>query len=299
MSDYPEWRSSKDQASIRNLLPKSKADIKNVFIFKSENLGKSIGVNEIKIKNEPHLIISNQETGKIVLMLHGCHYSDIRKLFLSEEAACSIVETVTSSLSISNKYSKLCNDIFVNACFIIDKFSIIRYLLWCCQKVRIRQQAHQKEASIYCKKSLRNGETSLQILAWSRSLLSKFPQSWTAIQYDRAKALFEEFPVIEKAYMKCLSFRNIMERGRSCDILKIKKELQVWLKAVEGDKINEILMFKTMVYNNMAFILNYFRYGATNSASYNLNKKIQHLANKHNTKNNKYFLYFLIERELS
>ncbi|SHE89983.1 Transposase [Dysgonomonas macrotermitis] len=245
------------------------------------------------------MIISNQETGKIVLMLHGCRYSDIRNLLLSEEDACSAVETVTCSLSISNKYSKLCNDIFVNACFIIDKFSIIRYLLWCCQEVRIRQQTHPKEAYIYCKKSLRNGETSLQVLAWSRSLLCKFPQSWTAIQSDRAKALFEEFPVIEKAYMKCLSFRNIMERGRSCDILKIKKELQVWLKAVEDDKINEMLMFKTMVYNNMAFILNYFRYGATNSASYNLNKKIQHLANKHNTKNNKYFLYFLIERELS
>ncbi|GHV15669.1 hypothetical protein FACS1894169_07810 [Bacteroidia bacterium] len=293
MSDYPKWRSSKYQTTIRNLLPESKKDVKNIFIFKTENLGKSIGINEIKIKNEHHLFISNQETGKIVLMLHGCRYSDIRNLLLSEEDACSIVETVTSSLSISNKYSKLCKDIFVNACFIIDKFSIIRYLLWCCQKVRIRQQID------YCKKSLRNGETSLQVLAWSRSLLSKFPQSWTVIQSDRAKALFEEFPVIEKAYMRCLSFRNIMERDRSCDILKIKKELQVWLKVVEDDKINEMLMFKTMVTNNMSFILNYFRYGTTNSASYNLNKKIQHLANKHNTKNDEYFLYFLIERELS
>lgn len=293
MSDYPEWRSTKDQTSIQNLLPESKADIKNIFIFKPENLGKSIAINETRIKNECHLIISNQETGKIVLMLHGCCYSDILNLLLSEEDACSIVETVTSSLSISNKYSKLCNDIFVNACFIIDKFSIIRYLLWCCQKIRIRQQTD------YCKKSLRNGETSLQVLAWSRSLLSKFPQSWTAIQSDRAKALFEEFPVMEKAYMRCLSFRNIMERDRSCDILKIKKELQVWLKAVEDDKINEMLMFKSMVTNNMSFILNYFRYGTTNSASYNLNKKIQHLANKHNTKNDRYFLYFLIERELS
>lgn len=299
MSDYPKWRSSKYQTTIRNLLPESKEDVKNIFIFKSENLGKSIAINETRIKNEHHLIISNQKTGKIVLMLHGCCYSDIRNLLLSEEDACSIVETVTSSLSISNKYSKLCNDIFVNACFIIDKFSIIRYLLWCCQKVRIRQQAHQKEASRYCKKSLRNGETSLQVLAWSRSLLSKVPQNWTAIQYDRAKTLFEEFPVIEKAYIKCLSFRNIMERGRSCDILKIKKELQVWLKAVENDKIYEMLMFKTIVTNNMVFILNYFRYGITNSASYNLNKKIQHLTNKHNTKNDKYFLYFLIERELS
>lgn len=112
--------------------------------------------------------------------------------------------------------------------------------------------------------------------------------------------LFQNYPVIQKAYEECLYFRRIMEgEGGEKNIVRIKKDLLLWMKIVENDNIDEMLIFKKIVGRNIHYILNHFRYNTTNSVAYSLHNKIQCLINSSRVNEEKERLYYLVEKELS
>ena len=105
-------------------------------VYKSENFGVSMAIDEKQIGEEMHTIISNRETGKIALMARSMRYEDLRKLLDEDSVDCRVVETLTRDLS--PLYAKVGNDLFFNSSPIADKFHIIRSLTDACQDVRVR-----------------------------------------------------------------------------------------------------------------------------------------------------------------
>ena len=239
-------------------------DTVRVPICKPDNFGKSMSIDEKQIGEEIHTILSNQETGKIALVVRSMRYVDIEKLLDKESLVCRQVETLTRDLSAL--YAKVGNELFVNSSAIADKFHIIRSLMEACQDVRVRLRqdllkerrlqhtAHkkkEKERKKECQDSgkeyvcqafewdeekLSNGETILEALARARYLLFKYQDDWTRSLYNRAKALFEKYPEIKKVYDRCCEFRNWMKKenvGRSTRLLK--DELKMWFRKVEAD----------------------------------------------------------------
>jgi len=297
-------------------------------LFKQENFGKSMAVDEKQIGEEMHTIVSNRETGKIALMARSLRYEDLQELLDRESKTCREVETLTRDLS--PLYAKVGNELFFNSSPIADKFHIIRSLLESCQDVRVRLRqdllrerrlqhaVHKKEEKErkkecqalgkeyvsepfrYKEEKLSNGETVLESLARSRYLLFKYPDDWTASQRKRACSLFEKFPDIEKVYRRCCQFRDWMKKenvGRSISLLK--QQLQVWIKNVEQDDVDEMLNFASIIERNMLPVLNYFRFGATNALAENINSKIQRFIMINQGTRDREFFYFRLAKYFS
>jgi transposase len=297
-------------------------------IYKPENFGKNMAIDEKQIGEEMHTILSNRETGKIALMARSMQYTDLQKLLDTESMICRNVETLTRDLS--PLYAKVGNELFFNASAIADKFHIIRSLLEACQDVRVRFRqdllrerrvkyaAHKKQEKErkkeclntgkeyisqpfkYSEEILANSETALEALARSRYLLFKYSNDWTPSQQKRASALFERFPEIKKVYLRCCEFRDWMKKENigKCMLL-IKQEFREWKQKVENDDVDEMLNFKSVIERNLLPVLGYFRNGATNAIAENINAKIQRFITINQGTRDREFFYFRVKKYFS
>jgi Transposase and inactivated derivatives len=306
----------------------SKGETVRVPIFKKENIGKEMAIDEKQIGEEMHTIVSNRKTGKIALMVRSMRYYDIARLLNKEDIDCRKVEVLTRDLS--SLFAKVGNDLLPNASHVADKFHIIRSLLDSCQAVRVRlrqdvlrdkrlkHEAHKKQEKIrkkeclangteYVKQTfkyedglLANGESLLEGLARSRYLLFKYSGDWTASQRDMALALFERYPEIKKVYNKACQFRDWMKTENvGKPIYLLKQKLEDWIRGVEEDDIDEMLNFKSLVERNLLPILNYFRFGATNAMAENINSRIQRFIMINQGTRDREFFYFRLANYFS
>jgi transposase len=297
-------------------------------IYKEENFGASMAIDEKQIGEEMHTIISNRETGKIALLVRSLQYRDLQHLLNKESIPCRQVETLTRDLS--PLYAKVGNELFFNSSPVADKFHIIRSVLEACQDVRIRLRqdvlrerrlqygAHKKQekerkkecqtsgkeyikqAFKYDEETLSNKETVLEALARSRYLLFKYPDDWTLTQRKRADAVFERFPEISKVYDRCCQFRDWMKKENVSQSMRLlKAELYAWMQKVDKDDIDEMLNFKSLIERNLLPVLNYFRFGATNAIAENINSRIQRFIMINQGTRDREFFYFRLQKYFS
>ena len=278
-------------------------------IFRQENFGKQMAIDEKQIGEEMHTIISNRETGKIAVLAQSVSSLPLKKLLEQYPQACREVEVVTRDMSVT--YTKVCNDVFENASQVADKFHVVRDLMETIQAVRIRYRqeilreqrlARQKrkqskdnqiEGEQVAECELSNGETALEALARSRYLLFKYRNDWTCSQANRADALFEKYPEIEKAYNLACHFRSWIKSenvGKRMGL--ITAELNQWFRYVDEAEIEELLNFKNTIERNILSVLNYFRFGATNAMAENLNSRIQRFIMINQGSRHREFFYF-------
>lgn len=297
-------------------------------ILKPENIGANMAVDEKKIGEDMHTVLSNRDTGKIAMLATTIRAHELQKAIASIGDKAAVVETMTRDMS--STYARFGDEVFFNASQIADKFHIIKDLLESCQAVRIRyrqealrekrikyeehkQQEKQKriqcrtEEKPYIKKkfsykeeTLNNGDTLMEALARSRYLLFKFRGDWTKKQEKRAKALFEKFPEIEKVYDLACEFRNWMKKSNvGKDMPYIRNNLRKWFQKVEQSEIEEMLNFKSMIERNKLVVLNYFRFGATNAIAENINSKIQRFVMINQGTRDREFFYFRMKNYFS
>lgn len=305
-----------------------KGETVRVPIFKKENFGGEMAIDEKQIGEEMHTILSNRTTGKIALMVRSMRYQDISRLLNSEDLECRGVETLTRDLSVL--FAKAGNELFPNAGHVADKFHLIRSLMDACRDVRIRlrqdvlrekrikYETHKKQekerrraclsdGTEYIKEPfkyedalLENGESLLEGPARSRYLLFKYPDDRTPSQRKRAVALFNAYPEIKKVYDRVCRFRDWMKReciGKSMQ--SVKQELTRWMEKVDEDDVDEMLNFKSLIERNMLPVLNYFRFGVTNAMAENINSRIQRFVMINQGTRDREFFYFRLANYFS
>jgi len=291
-------------------------------IFKEENFGKRMAIDEKQIGEEMHTIMSNRETGKIAMVCQSLKSKDISQVLQKcERQTLSGIESLTRDFS--SLYRKIGNDNLPDTIQIIDKFHVIKNLMEAHQDVRVRyrqkeldkrRKAHKEFKQIekqrleeseqsgerfvakkfhYKEQRYENGETALELLARSRYLLYKFKSQWTDSQAKRARVLFEHYPEIAKAYSLACEFRDFMSRKNiGKHFLQIDKQLHQWYENVEDAAIDEMLNFKTLIETNEQQIMNYFLKGETNAMAEGINSKIQRFISSNQGTRNRDFFFF-------
>ena len=187
---------------IHRTSPSRQGPIK-VPIFKEENFGKRMAIDEKQIGEEMYTIMSNRDTGKIAMVCQSLKSKDI-SLILQKCGKQTLLGVESLTRDFSSLYRKIGNDNFPNTIQIIDKFHVIKNLMEAHQDVRVRyrqkeldkrRKAHKEFKQIekqrleeseqsgerfiakkfhYKEQRYENGETALELLARSRYLLYKF-----------------------------------------------------------------------------------------------------------------------------
>ena len=297
-------------------------------ILKTENLGPNMAIDEKKIGEEMHTVLSNRDTGKIALLARTLRSGELSLLTTHFGSKAFEVKTVTRDLS--NSYDWFCRTAFPNAEHIADKFHIIKALLDACQAIRIRYkqdklrdkrlrhqehkeketkrkdqcslegQTYRKRKFKYKEEKTENGETPLELLARSRFLLFKYRSQWTDTQKERAPILFKLYPEIKRAYGLCCDFRKWYAKeniGKDPGLVLL--ELNQWYRQVEKEDIDEMLNFKSLVERHEGVIRNYFTNGYTNAIAENINGKIKRFIMMNQGTRDREFFYFRLKNYFS
>lgn len=312
-------------------LPKGMVDPKTgeisvipVPIFKPENFGENMAIDDKNIGGEGYTIFSNKVTGKIAVLAQTTKGSDLSEIF--QKVSVKIRYAVkTISKDLAENYDWIARTLFLNAIRIDDKFHVLKLGFEALQDVRVRYRQEaltrerkkreekktlERERKAECEKrgvkytkqkeestrpkTYENGDTKKELLARSRYLLFQFEKNWSESQKERAAILFHEFPEIRKAYQLMCHFRHFYQ-VKIGDTPNAKKKLKEWYAEVSKDEIEEMMNFASTVAAHEDTILNYFETGQTNAFAESLNAQIQRFVQSNSGTNDRDFFHFRLK----
>ncbi len=322
LSDYAK---DKGKSVHKNDVKRKGKKVIRVPIFKEENFGEKMAIDEKLIGEDIYTIMSNRKTGKLAMVCQSLNFKELKAVFEEHQKVVHKVKSLTSDFSLL--YKKIGKEVFVHCIPIIDKFHVIKNLMDANQAIRVRyrqkelekrRKAHNEfkanekmrlEACEYSGKSFKprkfhyreqqfeNKETALQLLARSRYLLFKFQSQWTQKQTNRANILFRIYPEIRESYQLTCQFRKFMSKKNvGKHYLQIDKKLHQWYEDVEQAQIDELLNFKTLVETNEQEIENYFLNGETNALAEANNRKIKQFISSNQGTRDRDFFFSRLEK---
>lgn len=199
-----------------------------------------------------------------------------------------------------NLTAKIC---FPNAKIVTDRFHVVKLVTEALQHVRVKHrweaiedenkdiEAAKKEDKRHKPVILSNGDTTKQLLARSRYIITKKPNDWTPNQKQRAELLFSLYPKIQQAYKHTLEFRSIYEE--KCKV-RAKERFEQWFEDTEQLEFKNFNTAMNSIKHHFNNILNFFDNRSTNASAESFNSKIKRFrANQRGVRDTKFFLFRL------
>jgi len=270
-----------------------------------ENIGEKLSIDELSVsKGEIYTFVTNKngrgKKGTLVACIKGTKSQDIIDvLSLIPLEKRKTVKEIT--LDMANNMQLASRMVFPEASLVTDRFHVVKLVLEALQHLRIkyRWEAIEKENQAikqakeqgikYVPIVLENDDTPKQLLARSRYIIAKKESQWTENQKQRAKLLFDNYPLLHKAYKHTMEFRNIYELTIREDA---KQKILDWISKT---KLLKLTVFNTVA-NSLIYhletIANFFINRNTNANAESFNAKIKLFrANQRGVVDVKFFLF--------
>lgn len=274
------------------------------FVF-PDNIGANMGIDETSLADgELYTILYNKESkgkrGSLAAIIKGTKTSTVVGAIEKYASVNDLFSIDEISLDLSSGMDWISRQIAPNAIKTFDRFHVERLITQAVQQVRIkyRWDAIDKENQLITDKEVNrlkrysNGDSEKQLLARSRSLLYKRQSQWSKQQKQRAKILFEEFPLLKKAYNLYMEFKDAYNLTR----LQAEHHLNNWLKKVERSGLTELKIAANTIKKRLGGILNYLENKSTNAALENFNRKLKtFLSTVRGINNKEIFFYRLFQ----
>ena len=266
---------------------------KTVYIAKEENVGPNMCIDDKEINHKSITIMSNQDTGKIAFVMDSIKSVELQKgiIFLGE----AIKKIKNISCDRAPSYLKFCNTILPSALIIIDKFHVMKYVYDAVQSVRmeIRKEIFEQMPKGKRQKKDEGLLSELELLKKSRIPLSRSKSLWNEDHLEIMKAIFENYPKLEKAYQLAQDFKQWYDKSNATKSrLKVEKELFLWYDKVEKSKLKAFEPCVKMIEKHEENIINYFQETQTNAKAERLNGKIERfLSNNYGVRDLDFSMY--------
>ena len=253
-----------------------------------ENIGEHLSIDEVSLsKGELYTFVTNKKgrgkKGTLVASIKGTKSHDIIDVLsrISLEKR-KLVKEIT--LDMANNMQLASRMVFPEASIVTDRFHVVKLVLEALQHLRIKYRWEEiekenqaikiaKEQNIkYVALTFENDDTPKQLLARSRYIIAKKQSQWTDNQKQRAKILFENYPLLHQAYKHTMEFRNIYE-------LTIREDAkQKVLDWIAKTKLVQLTIFNTVANSlnyHLETIVNFFINRNTNANAESFNSKIK------------------------
>jgi transposase len=288
--------------------PKGATKKIRVPIVNLNHMGRELAIDDKHFRGRYYTIISNNKTGKIILMARSIKASEICSI-VNEHIPIELrmdVRVITKDGA--QAYDWVARQSFPNATKILDKFHVLKWAFDALQYVRIQlrtehiieQHKAQEKLNIqfeidrkiakknntkiskrdYKLKTVihANGDTTKQVLTRSRLLLFKYEDQWNNYQEQRAQLLFDLYPDFLQMYIAILEFRTWYSSDQIGKDLNIKRlQLQDWIQKLKLFKNDHINALAATMKRHSGQIINYFIEGFTNAPAETVNRNLKRL----------------------
>jgi transposase len=153
---------------------------KPLYVFKKENLGEKMSIDDKSIGNECFTVLSNHQTGKIAMMVESVRSEEVEKameLFGNELNKIKYI-----SMDMSPTYALVCDNLMPFARQIIDKFHVMKYAYEAVSEVRIKVKKELTASLTNGKKKTEEDKqtlSELELLRRIRHAVTQSPDKWS------------------------------------------------------------------------------------------------------------------------
>lgn len=269
---------------------------KPLYVFKPENLGSKMSIDDKSLADEGFTIMSNSGSGKIALMIESCKKDEVSAAISLFGSELQKVESI--SCDMSPTYISAIKEQMPWAQIVIDKFHVMQYVYAAVSDVRIRIKneltsslSKGKEKTAFDKEIL----IKLEQLRRNRYRLLQSPYKWSAEGKEAMINLFKNHEELKEAYVLSQSFKNWYEYNdrKKTRIDKITS-LHSWYEEIKKSKIKEFISPLKMIRKHEKEIINYFISGQTNAKAERLNGQINRFISSNFGIRDKDFVLFRI-----
>lgn len=320
LSDFPKW-----------VKPGQEGEHAEDWIIHPNNFTENMAIDETALsKDDLRTFITNKSAhakkGTIAVMVKGTNATEITEYILCHSTQEQRDKVKEITMDFSESMHNIAQKCFPNATITIDLFHLMQLCTNDLQDIRVRlkrkataQDAKARKAwkdrceknasrrkttkkdqrgrplrrknAAYIPPKLANGETAIDLLTRSRYLLNYTRNEWSNRQKERAKLLFEQYPVMETAYDLVMKIRNIFKNKKHTKETA-RTALREWCKEALAANIDEFVATVQTIQAREDEVLNYFVNRQTNAYAESFNAKIKNFrALLRGINDTKFFLY--------
>jgi transposase len=267
---------------------------KPLYVFKPQNIGTKMSIDDKAIGHEGFSILSNGETGKIAMMIESCKSSEVSQAISLFGNDLAKIESISCDMAAG--YLSVCSQEIPRAKIVIDKFHVIQYVYDAVLGVRTRIK---KELSEQLTKGKEKTEQDyeilrkLEVLKHCRYRLTQSPEKWSDAGIEIMNQVFENHSQLSEAYQLAQKFKqwyNISNRIKATSV--IVNDLHHWYLTVKHSQLNEFKSVVKMIRKHENQIINFFICHQTNAKAERLNGKINRfISNNYGIKDKDFALY--------
>ena len=139
LSDYcPDKESGKWCSEKIELADRKTGEIKEkpLYVFKPENIGTNMSIDDKAIGHDGFTILSNNDTGKIALVVESTTAEGVEQAM--EKFGSNLHKIENVSMDVSSTYALVFSDLIPRAVRVIDKFHVMKYVYETVNDVRKR-----------------------------------------------------------------------------------------------------------------------------------------------------------------
>jgi len=287
--DSNKWCSHKIE-SVSNTTGEVKE--KPVYVFKEENLGANMSIDDKSIGHAGFTILSNNDTEKIAMLVESTKAAEVENAMKQFGKKLDKIENI--SMDMSPTYALVCNNLIPQATQIIDKFHVIQYAYDAVSDVRKRTAKELTATLTKDKKKTTKDKkilSELELLRRIRHAITQSPDKWSENMKDTVKQVFEKYNDLKIAYQISQNFKSWYDyTNHSKSREQITKKLHQWYE--QAKHVKEFESVIKMIHKHEDEIINFFKNGMTNAKAERLNGKIERfVANNYGIKNKDFSLY--------
>ena len=262
-----------------------------VHIIKPVNLGPSMIIDEKMIGHKYTVMISNEQTGKIALLIDTMKPELIgQAIQLFDSKELNEVKNVCSDMSPMMK--KIIKQYMPNATNTIDKYHVIKQIIDALngERLKIKREIRQSNEINYDNP---NGWTDIEFLEKCRYWLYIRKAKQTVEQNEYLGKLYDKFPTLKQAAEFTEEIRSWYDsKNKGVPEWQLEKQLDRWIVKIEQSKLTTFKFLIKLFEKHLDQILGYFKLGQTSAKAENLNGRIQRfLMNSYGTRDRDFFFY--------
>jgi transposase len=295
LSDYSSAKASGDWCKEKiTTVDKKTGDTqtKPLYVFNESNIGENMNIDDKAIGHDGFTILSNNDTGKIAMMLESTRAEEVEQAM--EKFGATLHQIKNISMDMSSTYALVFNDLVPRATQVIDKFHVMKYVYEGVCGVRSRTVKALQEQLSTGKKRTDEDKILLSEIELLRRVSHAITQSsdkWSQEMEDTVNLLFSKHNDLRIAYQIGQDFKHWYDySNRIKSTEEIQSNLYQWYG--QAMQIAEFRGVIKMIRKHETGIINFFKHGLTNAKAENLNGKIQRFfANNYGIKDKDFFLF--------